>query len=350
MTLLIWSTDIVIHRRFKRYGTWSYPGVATIECYCFESDCVTMALKPQVNKELEEKSKFNRSIVWRNVIILSLLHLGALAGLYLSFTSVKYMTILFAIFLYEFSLLGISVGAHRLWSHRSYKAKWPLQLLLAFMNTVAFQDSVIVWAKDHRVHHKFSDTDADPHNPNVGFFFSHIGWLLCKKHPDVTKKDKTIDISDLESNAILAFQKKYYTILVILLCFVLPTVIPVVFWKEKWLNAYLIPGVLRHILLLNVALMINSIGHRYGYKPYDKYINASDNIMFFILSSGEGWHNYHHVFHQDYRAIELKNPINLIKMFIDFFTKIGWAYDLKYASDETVKKRMKRTGEQYNYN
>lgn len=129
---------------------------------------------------------------------------------------------------------------------------------------------MIVWAKDHRVHHKFSDTDADPHNPNVGFFFSHIGWLLCKKHPDVTKKGKTIDISDLESNAILAFQKKYYTILVILLCFVMPTVIPVVFWEEKWLNAYSISGALRHISLLNAALMINSIGHRYGHKPYDK--------------------------------------------------------------------------------
>ncbi|XP_039302966.1 acyl-CoA Delta(11) desaturase [Solenopsis invicta] len=317
-----------------------------------------MALKPQVNKELEEKPKFNRSIVWRNVIILSLLHLGALAGLYLSFTSAKYMTIFFdeyTIFLYEFSLLGISAGAHRLWSHRSYKAKWPLQLLLTFMNTVAFQDSVIVWARDHRVHHKFSDTDADPHNPNVGFFFSHIGWLLCKKHPDVTKKGKGIDMSDLESNAILAFQKKYYTILVILLCFVLPTVIPVVFWEEKWLNAYLIPGVLRHILILNVALMINSIGHRYGYKPYDKYINPADNLIFSIFSSGEGWHNYHHVFPGDYRSIELKSMLNLTKMFIEFFEKISWAYDLKYASDETIRKRMKRTGDgkwvkQYNYN
>ncbi|XP_039315260.1 acyl-CoA Delta(11) desaturase-like [Solenopsis invicta] len=236
-----------------------------------------MALKPtQVNKELEEKPKFNRPIVWRNVIVLSLLHLGALGGLYLSFTSAKYMTIFFAIFLYEFSLLGISAGAHRLWSHRSYKAKG--------------------------------------------------------KVPDA-----------------------YYTILVILLCFVLPTVIPVVFWEEKWLNAYLIPGVLRHILLLNIALMINLIGHRYGYKPYDKYINQADNLIFSIFSSGEGWHNYHHVFPGDYRSIELKSMLNLTKMFIEFFEKIGWAHDLKYASDETIRKRMKRTGDgkwvkQYNYN
>jgi len=71
------------------------------------------------------------------------------------------------------------------------------------------QDPVLVWARDHRVHHKFSETDADPHNAKRGFFFSHIGWLLCRKHPEVTKKGKRIDISDLENDPILVFQKKY---------------------------------------------------------------------------------------------------------------------------------------------
>jgi fatty-acid desaturase len=68
---------------------------------------------------------------------------------------------------------------------------------------------VLVWARDHRVHHKYSETDADPHNAKRGFFFSHIGWLLCRKHPEVKKKGKKIDISDLENDPVLAFQKKY---------------------------------------------------------------------------------------------------------------------------------------------
>lgn len=71
------------------------------------------------------------------------------------------------------------------------------------------QNAAIDWAKDHRVHHKYSETDADPHNAKRGFFFSHVGWLLCRKHPEVKEKGKTIDLSDLESDPILAFQKKY---------------------------------------------------------------------------------------------------------------------------------------------
>lgn len=65
-----------------------------------------------------------------------------------------------------------------------------------------------VQVRDHRVHHKFTDTDADPHNSKRGFFFSHIGWLLVKKHPDVKIKGGTIDMSDLRSDPIVMFQKK----------------------------------------------------------------------------------------------------------------------------------------------
>lgn len=71
------------------------------------------------------------------------------------------------------------------------------------------KDSAIDWARDHRVHHKYSETDADPHNSNRGFFFCHIGWLLCRKHPAVKDKGEGIDLSDLYADPILAFQKKY---------------------------------------------------------------------------------------------------------------------------------------------
>lgn len=83
-------------------------------------------------------------------------------------------------FLYSISGLGITAGAHRLWAHRSYKARFPLRVILMIFNTIAFQDAAMHWARDHRVHHKYSETDADPHNATRGFFFSHMGWLLVK--------------------------------------------------------------------------------------------------------------------------------------------------------------------------
>lgn len=70
------------------------------------------------------------------------------------------------------------------------------------------QDSALDWARDHRMHHKYSETDADPHNATRGFFFSHIGWLLVRKHPDLKEKGKGLDLSDLYADPILRFQKK----------------------------------------------------------------------------------------------------------------------------------------------
>lgn len=114
--------------------------------------------------------------VWRNIILMSLLHLGALYGITLIPTC-KLYTCLWGLFYYVVSALGITAGAHRLWSHRSYKARLPLRLFLIIANTMAFQNDVYEWARDHRAHHKFSETHADPHNSRRGF--SSLTWVGC---------------------------------------------------------------------------------------------------------------------------------------------------------------------------
>ncbi|KZC09838.1 PREDICTED: acyl-CoA Delta(11) desaturase-like [Dufourea novaeangliae] len=292
------------------------------------------------------KTKYERRIVWRNVIFFTYLHLGAVYGLYLIFTSAKLLTTMFAFLLYLGSGIGITAGAHRLWAHRSYKAKWPLQLFLTILNTIAFQDAAIDWARDHRLHHKYSETDADPHNAKRGFFFSHVGWLLCRKHPDIREKGKGLDISDLTSNPILAFQKKYYKILMPIMCFAMPTVVPVVCWGETWTNAYFIPAVLRYVFTLNVTWLVNSAAHLFGNKPYDRFINPSENKGVALTAFGEGWHNYHHVFPWDYKTSELGGyRFNITTAFIDFWAKLGLAYDLKVVPINVVEKRVERTGD-----
>lgn len=90
---------------------------------------------------------------------------------------------------------------------------------------MAFQNAIYEWTRDHRAHHKFTDTNADPHSASRGFFFAHMGWLLCKKHPDVKKCGEKIDMKDLERDPVVMFQKKYY-VLLMPLCH---TVIPVAF-------------------------------------------------------------------------------------------------------------------------
>ncbi|CAG9113322.1 unnamed protein product [Plutella xylostella] len=254
-----------------------------------------------------------------------------------------------AVFLYICSGLGITAGAHRLWAHKSYKARLPLRILLTLFNTIAFQDSVIDWARDHRMHHKYSETDADPHNATRGFFFSHVGWLLVRKHPEIKNKGHTIDMSDLWADPVLRFQKKNYLLLMPLCCFVLPTMIPTL-WGESLWNAYFVCALFRYTYVLNVTWLVNSAAHKWGDKPYDKDINPVETRPVSLVVLGEGFHNYHHTFPWDYKTAELGHySLNLSKLFIDTMSLLGMAYDLKTVSRDVIEKRVKRTGDGSHY-
>lgn len=297
----------------------------------------------KVAPEVSQPDDRPLEIVWRNVVVMAALHLVALYGIYSIFASSKLLTVGYSFILYQIGAFGITGGAHRLWSHRSYKAKWPLKLILVLCQTLAHQNSVIEWSRDHRVHHKFQETDADPHNAKRGFFFSHMGWLLCKKHKDVKVKGKGVDMSDLYADPLLRFQHKYFMILMPLGCFVLPSVWPVLLWGETWMNAYSL-NILRYVCSLHGTWLVNSAAHMWGGKPYDRFIGATEIAFVSFFAVGEGWHNYHHTFPWDYKAAEF-GRINWTLKVINFFAKIGWAYDLKTVSPDMIKARVTRTGD-----
>ncbi|XP_030022752.1 acyl-CoA Delta(11) desaturase [Manduca sexta] len=283
--------------------------------------------------------------LYANMIYFTYWHIAGLYGIYLAITTAKWATIILAYLLFVAGEIGITAGAHRLWAHKSYKAKLPLQILLMLFNSTAFQNSVITWVKDHRMHHKYSDTDADPHNATRGFFYSHVGWLMVKRHPEAIKRGKSLDMSDIYNNPVLKFQKKYAIPLITTVAFVLPTIIPMYFWDESFNVAWHMT-MLRYIINLNTIFLVNSVAHMWGYKPYDKNIAPTQNYIATFATLGEGFHNYHHAFPWDYRASELgNNYLNLTTKFIDFFAWIGWAYDLKTVPEDLLQKRMERTGD-----
>lgn len=122
---------------------------------------------------------------------------------------------------------------------------------------MASQEPVIHWARDHRVHHKFTDTNSDPYNSRRGFFFSHIGWLLCKKHPDVIENGKKVDMSDLENDPLLQFQKKYFLPFALLFNVVIPISLACYFGED--FNVAWNGNIFRFVLLLNITWTVKIV-------------------------------------------------------------------------------------------
>ena len=196
--------------------------------------------------------------------------------------------------------IGITVGAHRLWSHRSYSASFPVRFFLMLCNSIANQGSILHWTRDHRVHHKHSETDADPHNAMRGFFFAHMGWLYLKKHPEVIRAGKELDFSDLHEDPVVMFQKKLDPWFALYMCFVFPAQVAVRFWGESFWPAFFVAGGLRYVYVLHCTFLVNSAAHLHGDHPYDVMSYPAENPYVSFFAIGEGWHNWHHKYPFDY--------------------------------------------------
>jgi len=190
---------------------------------------------------------------------------------------------------------------------------------------------------------------------------------MCKKHPDVKTFGKKVDMSDLEADKIVMFQDRYYLPIALLCSVILPTTILYYYFNESLIASVTYGVLFRLVTSLHITWLINSAAHSplFGYKPYDKYnfrklsnqknlynfhifrnISTIENKAIGIVALGEGFHNYHHAFPQDYKTSELGNySFNFTTAFLDFFSWLGWAYDLKSVSKEIVKKRALRTGD-----
>ncbi|CAL8128357.1 unnamed protein product [Orchesella dallaii] len=250
-------------------------------------------------------------------------------------------TVLYEIFFGYVGGFGITIGCHRYWTHKTFKATLPFQILLMICQTIAFQHPIRKWCVDHRIHHKYTDTNKDPHNSKRGFWFSHIGWLLLPKHPDLVEEIKNFDASDLDNNLVVRFQSKWYWPLSLVFFLMLPIITQMLIWPEMTYFQCFASNMRRLTMSNHFTFCVNSVAHIWGDKPYDGGITATQNALVSLLTVGEGWHNYHHTFPWDYRTSEFGWRINMSTIFIDFFALIGWAYDLKTVSPQFIEKRVR---------
>jgi stearoyl-CoA desaturase (delta-9 desaturase) len=207
-------------------------------------------------------------------------------------------------------------------------------------NSIANQGSIYHWSRDHRLHHQYSDTIADPHDANRGFWFSHVGWLLVKKNKAVYEAGKTINISDLKKDPLVMFQKKADPFWNLAWCFALPAFLALQWGDTMW-NGFLVGGAFRYCFVLNATWAVNSVVHAWGNRPYNPSHLTTENGWVSLFALGEGWHNWHHAFSWDYAAAELgpMSQFNPTKVFIDAMALVGLAWDRKRA--DTVWQQRK---------
>lgn len=165
----------------------------------------------------------------------------------------------------------------------------------------------------------------------MGGWFSHMKWLYLEKNPRVKLAGQSINISDLESMFEVRLHKKIHFIWNPFIAFILPAIISNCLYGESMLNGFLILGVLRYTVILHATGTFNSLSHLYGKRPNKEDIQPANNPIVNIISLGEGDHNFHHTYPFDYANSEYEwyEHFNMGKMVIDFFEKIGLAYNLK---------------------
>ena len=153
-----------------------------------------------------------------------------------------------------------------------------------------------------------------------------------KKDPKVIEAGKKLDLSDLEKDPVVAFQKYLDPWFSQFMCFVFPTLLSYYMWDESIIASYFVQC-LRYILVLHGTWLVNSAAHLYGDHPYDQTINPAENRFVAYCSVGEGWHNWHHKFPYDYAASELGSDkqFNPTKIFIDVCAYVGIVTDRKRA-------------------
>ncbi|KAK7036263.1 acyl-CoA desaturase [Favolaschia claudopus] len=270
-------------------------------------------------------------INWIAVAVLTIPPAISIFGAYT--TKLRWETGLFAVLYYFYTGLGITAGYHRLWAHRSYNASKFMQYFLAIAGAGAVQGPIKWWARGHRAHHRYTDTELDPYNAHEGFWYSHVGWMLLKPR----RKPGSADVSDLSKDEVVRWQHKNYLPLIIIAAVVVPSVIPWLLWGDLR-GGYVYAAFVRLCFVQHSTFCVNSLAHWLGEASFDDKHTPKDHVVTALCTLGEGYHNFHHQFPMDYRNAIKWYQYDPTKWFIWVSQQLGLASHLKVFPDNEVRK------------
>jgi stearoyl-CoA desaturase (delta-9 desaturase) len=254
--------------------------------------------------------------------------------------------------MYLLTALGITVGFHRLFVHRSFETSIVVEFVLAVLGCMAVQAPLFKWVAVHRRHHQHSDEPGDPHSPHHqgrgvlgwlrGYWHAHIGWLFKPDPPDLDHY-----IKDLRQSRVLRVANALFLFWVAL-GLLLPAALGGVLtgtWAGAW-TGLLWGGLVRVFLVHHVTWSVNSACHLWGGRPYRSDDQSRNNFVFGVLAMGEGWHNTHHAFPTSARHGLLWWQPDLSYWAIRALALVGLAWDIRLPTREARERAQRHSGSQ----
>jgi stearoyl-CoA desaturase (Delta-9 desaturase) len=252
---------------------------------------------------------------------------------------------------YVATALGVTVGFHRLFTHRAFKAKQWVRGTLAILGSAAIEGPITAWVADHRKHHAFADVEGDPHSPHVdhghgvkgafkGLWHAHWGWLFIHTH----RGNKQRYAPDLVSDPLISRIDRLFVLWVtvgLLVPFLLGWLIGGSI--ESALTGLLWGGLVRMLVVHHVTYSINSLCHFFGRKDFDTGDESRNLLWLSPFTFGESWHNNHHAFPTSYRHGLKFWQLDISAGVIWTLEKLGLAWDVVRVSPEKQARKAFRT-------
>ncbi len=273
-----------------------------------------------------EDSKFN----WPAIVYLVGVPLLALLLLPLALHRQIFTPLATCYMLLHFSVdcMSITMGYHRFFSHRSFRVKPFLRYVGLILGAGTFQNSALIWATDHRIHHREIDSVRDPYSIKKGFLWAHFLWMFYK--------GETRDVPpDLIKDPAVLWQHRNYLALAFAMGWLFP--IAVGFSVGQPFGFFYMGVLLRLVLSGHCTFLINSAAHVIGTRPFSISNSARDNWFLSLFTFGEGYHNYHHKFQADYRNGVQWYAWDPTKWTIYLWSKLGLIYGLVRTSPESIE-------------
>jgi stearoyl-CoA desaturase (delta-9 desaturase) len=246
--------------------------------------------------------------------------------------------------MYLATALGVTIGYHRLLTHRSFKTHPRLERGFAILGSLSVQGSVLDWVADHRKHHAHTDEEGDPHSPHVGhgsglsgLWYAHTGWLW-KTQGQADWKRYARDL--YEDPKMRRIGKRFP--LLVLASLLIPTLLGFVlhgFTAEGALRGYVWGGLVRIFLVHHVTWSVNSICHFFGSRRFEIEDQSTNNAWLAIPSLGESWHHNHHAFPRSARHGLRWYEIDISAMIIRGLEKAGLAWNVVRITPERQREK-----------